>query len=118
MPSFTTEISLPAGKLPIGYIRHVTAASGDVYGPDDPVDNITIEVTYEPGWHTPGRYHGPPDQCYEDEGEDPEILSVTIDDEDYEGEALVEIDDLDREDLIHLANEAWEHQNEPRDWDD
>jgi len=114
MGSFTTHISVQASLLPTSYVRFLNAQidEGDEpYGPNDPVDDVEVEVEYNEGWYQAGCRSGHPDNWTPDEGEDPEILSVVIVHEEWEpGEN--EHTDLDRllpaatdRQLVQEANE-------------
>jgi hypothetical protein len=69
-------------------------------------DDVAVTVEYTPGWFTPGRYSGPPEDCFPDEGEDPEIVKVVRQDT----KADVR-DSLTREQLDRLVEQAIEHQS-------
>jgi len=116
MPSFETFIHVPARVLPAPYVQHLMDQSGPgdlPYGPDDTVDDVHVEVEYRPGFYIPACRRGHPDNWYPEEGEDPEVLSVKIDDPDYKGPVAV---DLRRLDVKRLESEAWnDQQNRERD---
>ena len=79
----------------------------------DPIEEIEIEVevTYEPGYFTPGRLSGPPEDCYPDEGADPEIVSVVVL-SDVKAECIDLIATLTDHELELLVEEAEEHQGD------
>lgn len=90
---FNTVISIPANLLPASYVAWINKEYCDdaPYQGDDLVDDVPVEVEHNPGWYQPGCRSGHPDNWTPDEGEDPEILSVTLDDPDWtpqEGESL------------------------------
>lgn len=78
---------------------------------DDAVDpeteiEVEVEVEYNPGWYTPGRTSGDPDDCYPPDGEDPEILSV----KDASGRDLLDL--ISREQYSRLVHAADKDQKE------
>ncbi len=59
------------------------AIAGDTDLDEDSLDEdedieIDVTITYEEGYFIPGRLSGPPEDCYPDDGEDPEIISVVM----------------------------------------
>jgi len=87
MRAFTTHISVQASLLPTSYVRFLNARldeSDEPYGPNEPVDDVEVEVEYNEGWYRAGCRSGHPDNWTPDEGEDPEILSVVIVHEEWE----------------------------------
>jgi hypothetical protein len=113
MSSFETTLCIPAHLLPAEFIRLFNGRGPDgcALGPTDTADDVLVEVDYRGGWFKPGRYHGKPENCYPDEGENPEILSVVLQDEEYkERTDLVNV--LPANMLRDLEEQAWGHQQE------
>jgi hypothetical protein len=110
LSSFTTTLCIPTTALSPDYVRLVNSRFPDCdpLGPTDTVDDVEVEVEYSPGWFQAGRYSGPPDSCYPDEGEDPVIESVVIQDPDFEHANILA--DLPAKLVEALVTEAWDHQ--------
>jgi hypothetical protein len=109
MNSFETRLCIPTTALPVEYVRLVNSRYPDTpLGPTDTLDDVEVEVDYKPGWFKPGRYYGPPESCYEDEGEYPEILKVVLHDPDYPSTDLLKL--LPEAMVESLQTEAWDHQ--------
>lgn len=105
-----TIIHKLARDLPIAYVNLVAAACGEPFDPEDEIPDIEVSVEFTPGWFTPGRLSGPPENCYPDEGESPEIIKVTILEGDHDITA-----DCTPEEIQRLEDEAWESQQESDD---
>lgn len=74
---------------------------------------IYVEVTYEPGYFLRGRISGPPEDCFPDEGEDPEITKVmTLDDN---GNDIDITDSLSNAERDELCRAAWDDQADHSD---
>jgi hypothetical protein len=108
--SFHTTISIPTLALPADYVRMVNAEHPDAppLGPTDEVPDVEVEVTYKEGWFTPGRYHGAPENCYPDEGEDPTIEGVILDVDGIPKQDILKA--LPDEILKVLIDQAWDNQ--------
>ena len=120
MPSFHTDIDLTRSRGAL----ELLGVAGDDTRDDDTLDEqeietFAVEVTYEPGWFQPGKFSGPPEDCYPDDGEDPEIISVLyLDENEHEHEL---IDEIDNETYAQLVERAWDDQQvteRERDYDD
>lgn len=110
MSSFTTTLCIPTTALPVEFVRLVNSRYPDCdpLGPTDTVDDVEVEVDYKGGWFKAGRYSGPFEDCYEDEGENPEILSVTLQDPEFEHTNVLA--SLPEGLVAALVTEAWDHQ--------
>lgn len=64
-----------------------------------------VEVTYNPGYYTPAKLSGNPDNWCPAEGEDPEIISVI----DADGKDI--LPGLTDETVNALVKAAWDDQN-------
>lgn len=76
---------------------------------------ITFEVYYSPG--TPGRYSGPPEDCYPDEPAEVELLKAWV--TDHSAHRVVEEDFADWEDiydrLLEKADELYQESRYPEE---
>lgn len=111
MNTFTMQLCIPATCLPVAYVRALNAKHPECppIEAGDTVDDVNVNVDYKSGWFKPGRISGPPDSCYPDEGEDPEIVSVVIDDDGFKSGNILEM--LPEKLIDKLVSGAWEHQN-------
>jgi len=123
------NICLMASMLPPEYVSHVNAQypSDAPLGPEDEVPDVMLAITFNPGWYDPGRISGPPENCYPPEGEDPEVLSLDIEEPDYKGPTRVNFDGLSRAEQDRIIEACWKVQqahddedyyDEPDDWHD
>jgi hypothetical protein len=103
--NFTTTLMLDIKHAPL----ELLASALDDEELDDEIE-VEVEVDYHPGYYQPGCRSGHPDNWTPDEGEDPEIESVTVEET---GKDITR--DLSPEQLKALEKAAWEHQSEP-DW--
>ena len=113
MTRFTTTIDLPAGRLPADYVRYCNTLHNDEpYQAADEVPDVQVEVEYNEGYFQSGCRSGHPDNWTPDEGEDPEVLSVVLEDDDpfKGGQDLV--NNLPRAVFDRLVREAWEDQQQ------
>lgn len=80
MTNFTTTLNIPAIHLPPDYLHHLNKQFPDArpLAHGDMVEDVTVEVEFTPGWHTPAKTSGPPGDCFPAEGEEPEIISVFL----------------------------------------
>jgi len=120
MMNMDTNISLPARVVPAELVRWYNALDpeADPVGPDDTLDDIEVEVSFREGWFKAGRLSGPPEDCYPDEGEDPEVESITITAEGYEGPKDIDVRVLTADEYRSLVRECWSHQQAyERDYD-
>jgi len=122
MYTFVTHVCCDAADLPKAYVNMMEQEEGDPYEPDEEIPDIEVEVEYEPGWEQAGCRSGHPDNWTPDEGENPEIITVTI-----TGEKNYDIEDvLSKKELSSLVAEAWKDQegraeddfDPPDDYDD
>ena len=109
MFNFSTTITRTRARcgLELLAVAGDTSRDEDSLAPEE-VFEFEVQVDYEPGWFAPGKFSGPPENCYPDEGEDPEILRVVTLDEDEEEVDI--IDSLTREEYSALVAEAAEAQ--------
>lgn len=78
MQTFTTTMFRIVERCPLTLLAIACDADEQVnLEPEEEIE-FEVEVEYKPGWFQPGRYSGPPEDCYPDEGEDPEIIRVTV----------------------------------------
>lgn len=85
------------------------AIAGDPDQDSDTLDvdeeiEIDVTVSYEPGYFIPGRFSGPPGDCYPDDGADPEIVSV----ETADGKDIC--DSLTEQELDNIVVALIDHQ--------
>jgi len=74
----TTTVDVLAGDLPAELVAVLDALHDDAPSqPTDEIPDIEVEVDYTPGWYQAGCRSGHPDNWTPDEGEDPEIITVT-----------------------------------------
>ena len=100
MLTFTTTICVQANYLPSDFVKALGEREGDLpYEPTDHVDDLRVEVTYDPGVRVRATFNHP------DESEDPEILSCKIAGTDYD--ILMKIP---QSEFYKLVGEAWEDQ--------
>ena len=107
MPTFDTTIHRVINRSALELLAR--ANDEDV---EDPVlteiVDIYVEVTYEPGYFLRGNISGPPEDCFPDEGEDPEITKVmTLDDN---GNDIDITDSLSNAERDELSRAAWDDQ--------
>jgi hypothetical protein len=113
MSTMTTTVDLLARDLPTEFVTKMDAEYDEVSKPDDELPDLEVEVEFDPGWEQAGCRSGHPDNWTPDEGEDPQITSVTLVDGDHDVTAV-----LSKEQFTALIREAWEdQQNDDSDCD-
>lgn len=114
--TFTTTIDLNASMLPADYVRYCNTLHDDEpYQPNDEIPDVQVEVKYDEGYFQAGCRSGHPDNWTPDEGEDPEVTSVILeDDEPFKGGHDL-VSDLPDAVLQRLVREAWEDQRQYAD---
>lgn len=79
--------------------------------------DVTVEVTFNPGWFKRGNRWGHPDNWTEDEWEAAEIESVILEDEDGKKEDITcKLSDSQRDKIQH-ACDKWEDEPYVADYD-
>lgn len=110
MAEYDTEICIIASLLPAEYIRYVSTLHEDeTYAPTDEVADVPVTVEYNDGWYEPEKRSGHPDNWEPASGEDAEITSITIRDDDYSGDTeLGDLGKIAQAKLVAMANEDQE----------
>ena len=90
------------GGLELLAIAGDQASDTDGLDPEEEIE-IEIEVIYEPGYWIPGQLTGPPEDCFPDDGADPEIVSVYSNGKDIS-------DSLTDQEIINIVDACIEHQ--------
>ena len=109
--TFTTDIDLTKERSALELLGIAGDQDRDTDDLDiEEIETVTVDVSYDPGWFTPGRFSGPPGDCYPDDGESPEILSVIYTPENGKPKCI-DAASLSEEVVKALEELAWEDQD-------
>ena len=73
-------------------------------------DSLDVTVEFDPGHCIPAQTYGDPDDCYDEDSQDPEVLSVLyLDDSDKEHDGVSDLSVSEAENLMHWC---WQHQQD------
>jgi hypothetical protein len=102
MPSFHTTLTRERKRSALELLAEAKDAEEDDDIDEDGEVELELEVFYNPGYYVHATYEDP------SEGEDPELTSVTLTEEN--GDLTEMYDELTEGELHDLVRQAWDHQ--------
>jgi len=111
MPHFNTTILRTTFRSPLTLLSLASDETQDVDDLETEHETeLDVVVEYAKGWFQSGRFSGPPEDCYPDEGQGPEILAVHIKGEEQRGSGI--LSDLTVQEIMTLEDQADQAQRE------